>query len=119
VVDVIALQRDDSYPAFELLDGVNVYRIQARTVNERGLVSYATRILRFLLRSTSSLRRMQREHPYDLVHVHNVPDFLVFAALYPKWKRVPIILDIHDLLPEFYASKFNLGMAHGCSGCWC
>jgi len=108
VVDVIALQRDDSYPAFELLDGVNVYRIQARTVNERGLVSYATRILRFLLRSTSSLRRMQREHPYDLVHVHNVPDFLVFAALYPKWKRVPIILDIHDLLPEFYASKFKL-----------
>ena len=107
-VDVLALKRDDSHPESEILDGVNVYRIQARTVNERGLFAYATRIFRFLLRSTLFLRRMHREHPYDVVHVHNVPDFLVFATLYPKWKGVPIILDIHDLLPEFYASKFAL-----------
>ena len=43
-----------------------------------------------------------------MIHVHNVPDTLVFAAAYPKWKRVPIILDIHDLLPEFFASKFRV-----------
>jgi glycosyltransferase involved in cell wall biosynthesis len=40
--------------------------------------------------------------------VHNVPDFLVFAAIVSKWKNMPIILDIHDLLPEFYASKFKI-----------
>ena len=43
-----------------------------------------------------------------MVHVHNVPDFLVFSAAFPKWKGVPVILDIHDLLPEFYASKFKV-----------
>jgi glycosyltransferase involved in cell wall biosynthesis len=106
-VDVVALKRDESRPDFEMLDGVNLYRIQTRTVNEKGLITYATRILRFLLRSTLFLRRMHREHPYDVVHVHNVPDFLVFAAFYPKQKSVPVILDIHDLLPEFYASKFK------------
>ena len=42
------------------------------------------------------------------MHVHNVPDFLVFAAVFLKWKGVPVILDIHDLLPEFYASKFKV-----------
>jgi glycosyltransferase involved in cell wall biosynthesis len=107
-VDVIALKRDDDLPDFQVLNGVNVYRIQTRTVNEKGLFSYATRILRFLLRSTLFLRRKHREHPYDIVHVHNVPDFLVFGAAYPKWKGVPVVLDIHDLLPEFYASKFKI-----------
>jgi glycosyltransferase involved in cell wall biosynthesis len=107
-VDVIALRRGGSFPEFEVLDGVNVFRIQQRTVNEKGLFAYISRILSFLLRSTLFLYRKQLEHPYDIVHVHNVPDFLVFSAVSSKWKRVPIILDIHDLLPEFYASKFKI-----------
>jgi glycosyltransferase involved in cell wall biosynthesis len=108
IVDVIALKRQDDQPEVEVLNGVNVYRIQSRTVNEKGLLTYASRILRFLLHSMWFLRRKHRAHPYDLVHVHNVPDFLVFAAAFPKLKGVPVILDIHDLLPEFYASKFKV-----------
>jgi glycosyltransferase involved in cell wall biosynthesis len=38
--------------------------------------------------------------------VHSVPDFLVFTAWLPKMMGAKIILDIHDMLPEFYASKF-------------
>ena len=49
----------------------------------------------------------QREVRYDLVHVHSVPDFLVFSAWLPKLRGAKIILDIHDLLPELYASKFE------------
>jgi len=39
--------------------------------------------------------------------VHNVPDFEVFAGIIPKLTGAKIILDIHDILPEFYGSKFN------------
>jgi glycosyltransferase involved in cell wall biosynthesis len=39
--------------------------------------------------------------------VHNVPDFLVFAALGPRLLGARVILDLHDLLPEFYAGKFG------------
>jgi len=107
-VDVIALRRDKSMPTFEVLNGVNVYRIQERKVNEKGLLNYASRIFRFLFHSMWFLRRKHKEWLYDVVHVHNVPDFLVFAALGPKLKSIPVILDIHDLLPEFYASKFKV-----------
>jgi glycosyltransferase involved in cell wall biosynthesis len=107
-VDVIALRRDESTPEFEILNNVNVYRIQLRIVNEKGLLTYVSRTLRFFLRSALLLRRKQQEHPYDVVHVHNVPDLLVFSAISPKLDKVPIILDIHDLLPEFYASKFKI-----------
>jgi glycosyltransferase involved in cell wall biosynthesis len=107
LVDVIALRREGK-AGFEVIQGVNVYRIQRRTVNEKGLFAYATRISRFLLHSAVVMRRHHKKNPYQLIHVHNVPDFLVFAALYPKRKNVPVILDIHDLLPEFYASKFGI-----------
>lgn len=107
-VDVIAISRDPRFPTTEVIAGVNVYRIQSRIVNEKGRFAYASRIVRFLLRATVFLAQRHKERPYDLIHVHNVPDFLVFAAIVPKLKKVPIILDIHDLLPEFYASKFKL-----------
>jgi len=106
-VDVIALRRDN-HPEFEILNGVNIYRVQSRTVNEKGLLAYCQRILIFLLRSTILLWRKHQQEAYDLIHVHNVPDFLVLAAMGPKLSGVPIILDIHDLLPEFYASKFKV-----------
>jgi glycosyltransferase involved in cell wall biosynthesis len=44
-----------------------------------------------------------------LLHIHNVPDFLVFAAWYPKLTGAKVILDIHDIVPEFYSSKFGTG----------
>lgn len=109
IVDVIALRRDPALPDFEQLDGVNVYRIQDRILNEKGILSYVNRITRFALRSALFLFRKHNEHPYDVVHVHNVPDFLAFSAIYPKLRGKCVVLDIHDLLPEFYASKFNIG----------
>ena len=106
-VDVFALRREGS-PSFEVMDGVSVYRIQSRRVNERGRLAYLFRILRFLLVSTILLARKHLAKPYDVVHVHSVPDLLVFAALVPKLAGARVILDIHDILPEFYASKFGL-----------
>jgi glycosyltransferase involved in cell wall biosynthesis len=38
-----------------------------------------------------------------------MPDFLVFAAWWPRLTGCRIILDIHDLLPEFYRTKFKIG----------
>jgi glycosyltransferase involved in cell wall biosynthesis len=46
--------------------------------------------------------------PYDLVHVHSVPDFEVFAAIFAKLTGAKVILDIHDMVPGFYASKFGI-----------
>ena len=108
VVDVIALRRKDM-PPHEVVNGVNVYRIQQRTVNERGRLDYLSKIMLFFFRAAVTLTKRHQARAYDLIHVHSVPDFLVFAALVPKLAGTPIILDIHDVLPEFYASKFKAG----------
>jgi glycosyltransferase involved in cell wall biosynthesis len=108
-VDVIALRRPGQ-PAHSVLNGVNVFRIQTRTVNERGPLSYLFRIIRFLLLSAGFIAWRHASRRYQLVHVHSVPDFLVFAAIVPKLFGTPVILDIHDVLPEFYASKFRVSL---------
>jgi len=106
IVDVIAL-RGDNLSEYEKLNNVNVYRIQKRMRNEKNKVTYLYRLMIFLFKSAMFLTKKHRQYPYDLIHVHSVPDFEVFAALMPKCQGSSIILDIHDIVPEFYASKFS------------
>lgn len=106
-VEAIVLRRDFQ-PAEEIINGVKVLRIQRREVNERGRYSYFSRISKFFFQSMIVLTRRHFNQPYDIIHVHSVPDFEVFAALIPKLKGAKIILDIHDIVPEFYAAKFNV-----------
>lgn len=105
-VDVIALRQPQD-PAEEWIRAVHVHRIQKRVKNERNKLAYLFRILLFLWRSMIVLSLKHWKKPYSLIHVHSVPDFLVFAAWLPKLLGVPVILDIHDLSPELYATKFT------------
>lgn len=105
-VDVIAL-RQPNERADEWICGVHLYRIQNRVRDERTKLAYLLRVLRFLVQSSFVLSIRHWRRPYDVVHVHSMPDFLVFAAWFPRLMGVPVILDIHDLSPELYANKFG------------
>lgn len=107
-VDVIAL-RQSGQSEYEIINGVRVFRIQGRILNEKGKLDYLGRLLKFFLRSAKLITKRHLRAPYDLIHVHSVPDFEVFVALAPKLSGAKIILDIHDIVPEFYASKFEAG----------
>lgn len=105
-VHVIALRRPDQ-PRRGESNGVQVHRVQRRAVNERGPWSYLLKILWFFAQSTVWLTVLQLRRRFDVVHVHNVPDFLVFTAIVPRLTGAAIVLDIHDILPELYAGKFG------------
>ena len=108
-VDVFALRQDRDASNRETIEGVRIFRIQDRAAKgERSKLAYLWPLLRFLAVSSTQLSRRHLQQPYDIVHVHNIPDFLVFAAWYPKLTGVPVILDIHDIVPEFFASKFRV-----------
>jgi glycosyltransferase involved in cell wall biosynthesis len=109
-VDVIALATGNATIGEEENNGVTVHRIQYRDrdVQDRGKWVYAWRLLSFFIAASIFLTRRHYRVQYDLIHVHNVPDFLVFAAWYPKWTGAKLILDIHDIVPEFFASKFRV-----------
>jgi glycosyltransferase involved in cell wall biosynthesis/peptidoglycan/xylan/chitin deacetylase (PgdA/CDA1 family) len=105
-VDVIAL-RQAGQSDFQVINGVRVFRIQERVLNEKGKIDYLLRLVKFFFRSARLVTRNHLRAPYDVIHVHSIPDFEVFVALVPKLTGAKIILDIHDIVPEFYASKFG------------
>jgi glycosyltransferase involved in cell wall biosynthesis len=108
-VDVLALRRSRELSAKQNLGNIDLFRLQPRFgKTEKSRLSHLLPVVRFLVTSSFWLLREHRRRPYDLLHIHNVPDFLVFAAWYPKLTGAKVILDIHDLVPEFYASKFGV-----------
>ena len=119
-VDVFSLRKPGT-PQTETIGGVRVRRLQGRLFNEKNLFSYIWRILLFLTRSLYQVSIHDLGKKYDIVHIHSVPDFLVFSALLPRFRGTPIILDIRDILPEFYARKFavsekSIGLRFLCIG---
>ena len=105
-VDVLALGREGQTKE-EVLNGVRVLRLQSRKKNERTKWSYLLRIVMFFIRALVKVTLKHARRPYGLVHVHSVPDFLVFAAVVPRLTGARIVLDIHDLSPELYGTKFG------------
>jgi glycosyltransferase involved in cell wall biosynthesis len=108
-VDVLALKRDKSAGNVETIGKVCVHRLQLRSrKDQHGRGAYLLPLLRFWFLSSAWLTWKHIRRRYDAIHVHNVPDFLVFAAWLPRLTGAKIILDIHDMVPEFYASKFHV-----------
>src|SRR5689334_15585202 len=99
-VDAIVLRRPGQ-PAFEVIRGVHVHRIQKRTVSEKGPFSYLFKLVLFFFRSALDLTMRHLRSAYDVIHVHSVPDFEVFSTIVPRLLGVRVILDIHDIVPEF------------------
>lgn len=106
-VDVIALDSDDKNRC-ETLNGVNISHLQKRKFNEKSRFSYLFNILKFFIKGSIILLLKHLKYRYKIIHIHNVPDFLVFMAVIPKFLGAKIILDIHDILPEFYCQKFDM-----------
>ena len=105
-VDVISLRRQN-LPRHEIVDGVSVHRIHGRNNNEQHPITYLIKNICFLLHAAVVIARAHLRRPYNIIHVQSVPDFLVFAALIPKLLGARVILDLRDLAPELYASRFR------------
>ncbi len=107
-VEIVALRRSAELPVEETINGVKLFRIQDRFgKTQKSSSSFLWPLLRFLGASSWWLTRSHARARYDVIHVHNIPDFLVFAAWYPKLTGAKVILDIHDIVPEFFGSKFK------------
>jgi glycosyltransferase involved in cell wall biosynthesis len=106
-VDVVALRRHGQ-ARVSSVDKVRVTRLQYRSKTETRSADYLFKIAAFLVVSAVVVMVRHMRRPYDVIHVHNVPDCLVLAALLPKFTGSRVILDIHDILPELFSRKFGV-----------
>jgi glycosyltransferase involved in cell wall biosynthesis len=108
-VDIICLRFADE-PEVEKVQGVSVYRLPLRRNKQGGPVMQLFEYLAFLIFAFFKLSALHLKRRYHTVQVHNLPDFLVFAALIPKLTGSRVLLDLHDLMPEFFCAKFDTVM---------
>jgi glycosyltransferase involved in cell wall biosynthesis len=77
-----------------------------------GARAYLSGNSRFLARAARKVSALDREEPFDLVEIHNMPDALVFSAWRPKLRGTPLILNFHDTFPELFATLFDRPAGH-------
>jgi glycosyltransferase involved in cell wall biosynthesis len=106
-VDVIAL-RADGESAVQATPTGTIFRVMSKYQGQSTLM-YAWSYLKFFLKSALLLARRSFRHRYEVVHVHNMPNVLVFAAVVPKMRGARVMLDVHDLMTANYMAKFNAG----------
>lgn len=106
-VDIICLNQTDR-PKKETINGVNIYRVNM--LRERpSKYKYALRYINFFLRAFFIANKLSLKNKYSFVHVHNMPDFLVFVPMIQKLCSAKIILDLHDPTPEVFMAKYYDG----------
>jgi glycosyltransferase involved in cell wall biosynthesis len=105
-VDFLALRRANT-PSTETIRGVRVMRLNQARYRGRGRLQYLIAYLNFFVRCFVKITGLFFRRHYRVIHVNNMPDFLVFSTIVPRLLGTKVILDIHDPMPNTFVSKFK------------
>jgi glycosyltransferase involved in cell wall biosynthesis len=108
-VDCVCLNDDEEIPVG---DGTIALHRASKEKPRGGARAYLSGNARFLAGAARKVSELDREEPFDLVEIHNMPDALVFAAWRPKLRGTPLILNFHDTFPELFATLFDRSPGH-------
>jgi glycosyltransferase involved in cell wall biosynthesis len=104
-VDVICLRRPDE-PRVERLGRVTVHRLAPPPGG------YIARYAAFGTAAAVYASVLCARRRWDVVQVNTLPDALVFAAAGPRALGAGVLLDLHEVMPEFFATKFGCAPRH-------
>src|SRR5205085_9624937 len=90
---------------------VRTYRLPIRH-RRSGAILYVLQYAGFTLGAGLLLAALHLRRRYDLVQVNTVPDTLVFSALVPRLLGARVLLDLHECMPELFATKFKVELNH-------
>jgi len=109
-VDLICA-RKPGQPAVERSGRLTVHRLPIAR-KRGGVLRYAFEFIAFQLAATLHAAVLHVQRRYAVVQVNSLPDWLVFAAVVPKLLGARVVLDLHECMPEYGATKYHLGPRH-------
>jgi glycosyltransferase involved in cell wall biosynthesis len=109
-IDVICLINKEQ-TKFERFNNINIYRLAIER-RRKGKFLYIWQYFGFILKSFVKVSILYFHKKYSVVHIHNMPEVLVFSALIPRIFGAKVILDMHDPMPELYMTKYNVSANH-------
>ena len=100
-VDVFAISHDGTKASRD--HGPLHIRLLRMQKKQTGLARYAFEYGVFFSWAFALTSLLHPRRRYDVIYVHNMPNFLVFAGLLPKMGGAKIVLDVHDPAAELLA----------------
>ena len=110
-VDVFSLRSEEQSREKYKYNGVNIISISLGKKRASKL-RYVLEYIIFFLWAFFRVTHYSLKQKYSVIHVNTLPDFLVYAGLIQKLFGATIILDMHEVMPEFYMSKFGVPKNH-------
>ena len=104
-VEVLSVSLGKNSPRDTMLEGVKVTHLLGKTKLGKSTIAYVFQVSCFALAAFCVITRRTLSRRYDIVHIHNMPDALVFSAFFAKLRGARLILDLHDLVPELFIDK--------------
>jgi glycosyltransferase involved in cell wall biosynthesis len=105
-VDVFAMRRDTELKR-EWQNNARVFRMPLRHRRGAGAFGVLLEYLGFTLLASLRIATRGITRRHDVIQVHNPPDFLMLAAVVPRFRGARVIFDIHDLSPDMFAMRFG------------
>ncbi|TGD61205.1 glycosyltransferase WbuB [Tabrizicola sp. WMC-M-20] len=93
--------------AYEVIDGVYIYRHPMPIEAHSGAVSYAREYGNAIRHWFRLARLVRRERGFDVIQGCNPPDLIFVLALWYRLRGVRYIFDHHDVCPELFEAKFG------------
>ena len=103
----IIVPKNGERPRVFDIDGVRLIEVNEKKYNGKNKFWYSYSYLKFLMLCFFKCTWFFFRGQVDIVHVHNMPDILVFAAAVPRLFGRKVVLDIHDSMPETYLAKYS------------
>jgi glycosyltransferase involved in cell wall biosynthesis len=104
-VEVFCLARSGE-PLWERRGALTIWRLPFR--HRRGpALAYLFEHAAFVIVAgvLVGIRHLRRR--FDVVQANSIPDTVVFAALVPRLTGARVLLDLHECMPEFMATRFG------------
>jgi glycosyltransferase involved in cell wall biosynthesis len=106
-VDILALREPDrDMGKEELSDKVTIYYLTGKYIG-KNIYGFLWSYLIFFVFAFSKLTMLWAKHKYKIIGIHNMPNFIVFTAVFPRLFGSKVILDMHDIMSLNYQSTFG------------
>ncbi len=105
-VTFLALQEKDPAKSYEI-ENVKVVELNVKKYRGQNKFKHFASYMKFLYLAFCKCNKLLFSRRLDVIHVHNMPNFLVWAGFLPRVFGKKMILDIHDSTPETYFARYG------------
>lgn len=89
---------------FEYWNGNAVYRIPVAKLRQSFVITFLEYLV-FTFLSSVLISYLGIKYRFKIVHVHTLPDSLIFAPAFNKLFGARLILDLHEVFPELFIAR--------------